>query len=269
MSEDSAAEAFLRDNPEFLNDWLSKHGTAEHLQRVARRLEENDSGSKSELSLPLPSFSQVARNSITSSIFKKYLKGDRNRKTSVRKDRNSLCQMSEEELFMELIRDIASELDVNVLCHKILQNVSILTNSDRGSLFLVRGSRESRYLVSKLFDVTNISTLEESIHTEENEIKVPFGKGIAGHVAQTKEIININNAYEVRLRPVAVAYHYLTISYTLLSFRSYSSYNIPTYIFTSHLSLLTPFLSLFLYFIFFLYHFLPLFPSLTLPALEF
>ncbi|XP_041368878.1 cGMP-specific 3',5'-cyclic phosphodiesterase-like isoform X2 [Gigantopelta aegis] len=196
MSDEKTTAAFLRNNPEFLNNWLSKHGTAEHLQHVAKRLEDNDATEKSDITLALPSFSQVARNSITSSIFKKYLIGDRNRKTSVRKDRSSLCHMSEEELFMELIRDIASELDVNVLCHKILQNVSILTNSDRGSLFLVRGTRDSRYLVSKLFDVTNISTLEESIHTEENEIKVPFGKGIAGHVAQTKEIININNAYE-------------------------------------------------------------------------
>ncbi|ESO86557.1 hypothetical protein LOTGIDRAFT_71258, partial [Lottia gigantea] len=120
----------------------------------------------------------------------------RARKVSVKKDRSSLVHMSEEDLFMELIRDIASELDVNVLCHKILQNVSILTNSDRGSLFLCRGTKENRYLVSKLFDVTDTSTLEESIHTEENEIKVPFGKGIAGRVALTKETINIIDAYQ-------------------------------------------------------------------------
>ena len=33
--------------------------------------------------------------------------------------------------------------------------------------------------------------------TNENEIKVPFGKGIAGAVAETKEPINIIDAYDV------------------------------------------------------------------------
>ena len=108
-----------------------------------------------------------------------------------------LKKMSESELFTELIKDIATELDVNVLCHKILQNVNVLTKSDRSSLFLVRGSKESRHLVSKLFDVTETSTLKDSLHTEETEIKVPFGRGIAGCVAETKETVNIQEAYEV------------------------------------------------------------------------
>lgn len=54
---------------------------------------------------------------------------------------------------MELIRDIANELDIDVLCHKILVNVGLLTHADRGSLFLVSGDRQ-RQLVAKLFDVT-------------------------------------------------------------------------------------------------------------------
>lgn len=37
------------------------------------------------------------------------------------------------------VKDICNDLDVRSLCHKILQNVSILLNADRGSLFLVRG----------------------------------------------------------------------------------------------------------------------------------
>lgn len=55
---------------------------------------------------------------------------------------------------MELIRDIANELDIDVLCHKILVNVCLLTHADRGSLFLAKGSPKNRYLVAKLFDVT-------------------------------------------------------------------------------------------------------------------
>lgn len=39
------------------------------------------------------------------------------------------------------VKDICNELEVRVLCHKILQNVSILLDADRGSLFLVQGER--------------------------------------------------------------------------------------------------------------------------------
>lgn len=68
--------------------------------------------------------------------------------------RRYLENLDEGELFMELIRDIANELDINVLCHKILVNVGLLTHADRGSLFLANGPPNNRHLVAKLFDVT-------------------------------------------------------------------------------------------------------------------
>lgn len=112
--------------------------------------------------------------------------------------KSKLEDLDEKELFMELIRDIANELDINMLSHKILVNVSILTNADRCSLFLVRGARENKVLVSKLFDVTSESTVDQSIRSEEDEICVPLGVGIAGHAAATGESINIKDAYSVR-----------------------------------------------------------------------
>lgn len=194
---------FLLNNPKYLPKWFSKHGTAALLEELKsyektteplKKISENVEPKASPKMSPLSG----GRNSITTNIFKSYLEGQRQRKQSLaKKDRNKMLQLNEKELFMELIRDVASELDVNVLCHKILQNVSILTNSDRGSLFLTRGHKDNKFLVSKLFDVTETSTLAESIHTEEQEIKVPFGKGIAGHVALSKEIVNIKDAYEV------------------------------------------------------------------------
>lgn len=97
---------------------------------------------------------------------------------------------------MELIRDVANELDIDVLCHKILVNVGLLTHADRGSLFLAKGSSDERYLIAKLFDVTQDTELEVAVQKAKNEeIKIPFGIGIAGYVAQTKEIINIKDAY--------------------------------------------------------------------------
>lgn len=104
----------------------------------------------------------------------------------------------ESELFMELIRDVANELDIDVLCYKILKNVSILTHADRGSLFLAKNSGERRYLVAKLFDLRHNTSFEEAIKlARSEEIKIPFGVGIAGTVAQNKTLINIKDAYKV------------------------------------------------------------------------
>ena len=47
---------------------------------------------------------------------------------------------------MELVRDIAQDLDLVSLCFKILLNVGILTNGDRCSLFLIFGSGDQRYV---------------------------------------------------------------------------------------------------------------------------
>ena len=63
------------------------------------------------------------------------------------------------EMFLSLVQDIATELDLGVLCHKILVNVGRLTCADRGSLFLVEQTEEEtqhvrQCLVPKLFDVT-------------------------------------------------------------------------------------------------------------------
>lgn len=112
--------------------------------------------------------------------------------------REELNRLDEGELFMELIRDVANELDINILCHKILVNVGLLTQADRGSLFLAKGPPEDRYLVAKLFDVTQDTESDEAIQKAKNEeIKIPFGVGIAGYVAQSKQIINIKDAYKV------------------------------------------------------------------------
>lgn len=99
---------------------------------------------------------------------------------------------------MELIRDVANELDIDVLCYKILKNVSILTHADRGSLFLAKNSEDQRYLVAKLFDLRHNTSFEEAIKlARTEEIKIPFGVGIAGTVALNKTLINIKDAYQV------------------------------------------------------------------------
>ncbi|KAK0093139.1 hypothetical protein PV326_014227 [Microctonus aethiopoides] len=152
-----------------------------------------------------------------------------------RRSRNELRQLDEKDLIFELVKDICNELDVRSLCHKILQNVSMLLHADRGSLFLVQGervctndtdnlrsnnntitscnnkngsrindfennlknnpaTRQSRCLVSKLFDVCSRSTLIEM--EKKDEITISWGTGIVGYVAKSGEPVNIPDAYK-------------------------------------------------------------------------
>ncbi|KAF4521720.1 hypothetical protein B566_EDAN012168 [Ephemera danica] len=120
-----------------------------------------------------------------------------NNVTSQRRSRTELRHLDEKEMIFELVKDICNELDVRSLCHKILQNVSTLLRADRGSLFLVQGERcngATRCLVSKLFDVCSRSTLEEM--EKKDEIRIPWGHGIVGFVAESGEPVNIPDAYK-------------------------------------------------------------------------
>lgn len=122
-----------------------------------------------------------------------------------RKTRKELEALDEKLLIFELVKDICSmncsssseeEFDpVNSLCHKILQNISILTNGDRASLFLVKGEKTDpqRHFVSTLFDVCSESTLEQQERAE--AIRVPWGTGIVGFVASTGDSVHIPDCY--------------------------------------------------------------------------
>ncbi|KAK2140715.1 hypothetical protein LSH36_1271g00005, partial [Paralvinella palmiformis] len=79
------------------------------------------------------SLNQYARhNSVTMTTFQNLVNGRRIQDAVPRRSKEELLRMSQIDMFMELIRDVANELDVNVLCYKILLNVKVLTHSDRG-----------------------------------------------------------------------------------------------------------------------------------------
>lgn len=118
------------------------------------------------------------------------------KRASYRKSREELSRLDETELMMELVKDIAEDLELRSLCHKILQNVSILVNGDRCSMFLVQGSEDGpKCLVSTVFDVNAESKVEDLDSLE--EVRVPWGTGVVGYVAEKGETVNIANAYEV------------------------------------------------------------------------
>ena len=203
-------EQYLDNNYEFAKSYFERKATSSMVdQWMASR--SHRPGSRTALhvsqvkkeSLPGNVLKPLARVNLAHSVSDlhaddrlKTLLGEVPPKTATLR-KSELLKLDERQLFMELIRDISNELDINRLSHKILVNVSILTNADRCSLFLVRGSKDHKVLVSKLFDVTSDSTVEEAVRSEDDEIVVPFGVGIAGHTARTGETINIPDAYSV------------------------------------------------------------------------
>uniref|UniRef100_A0A8C1BEQ5 Phosphodiesterase n=1 Tax=Cyprinus carpio carpio TaxID=630221 RepID=A0A8C1BEQ5_CYPCA len=95
---------------------------------------------------------------------------------------------------LELVRDVSSHLDLTALCHKIFLHTHELIAADRYSFFLVgEDSSNRKFLVSRLFDVAEGSTLEEASNSG---IRLEWNKGIVGYVAATGKPLNIKNAYE-------------------------------------------------------------------------
>ena len=110
--------------------------------------------------------------------------------------KRELRHIDEREFFLEIVKDISTELDLRSLTGRILLNICILLNADRSSLFLVEGPKGKQTLVSKVFDVytgTNIKPTSKG----DNIVKVAWGQGIIGYVAETGETVNITKASEV------------------------------------------------------------------------
>lgn len=177
-----SAGQWLEANSDLVEQWLKQHASSDFRRRV-------------QDAVAVTKKASVA----TPELFQRWLATSPAVNNHQPNTRHNLDALGENELFMELIRDVANELDIDVLCHKILKNVSLLTRADRGSLFLAKGSGDDRYLVAKLFDVRHDSSLEETKLARTEDIRIPFGVGIAGTVAQNKILVNITDAYKVSI----------------------------------------------------------------------
>ncbi len=91
-------------------------------------------------------------------------------------------QVQTSEILLNVMRSVASELEIDQLLQKIVAKTSEAMNADRCTLFLI--DRKTGDLWSKVAQGPNLA-----------EIRVPRGMGIAGHVALTGETVNIRDAY--------------------------------------------------------------------------
>lgn len=108
-----------------------------------------------------------------------------------------------------LVKTLYQSLDLKSTCKKIFNTVSLLLDADRCSLFLVVDddkAESKKCLVSVVFDAQSASSMldttneiNKSFDSDDDnsyeQIKIPYGQGIAGHVALTGRSLNISDAY--------------------------------------------------------------------------
>ncbi|XP_076322626.1 dual 3',5'-cyclic-AMP and -GMP phosphodiesterase 11A-like [Tachypleus tridentatus] len=104
--------------------------------------------------------------------------------------------LNERQFFLESVQEIAHDLDVKSLTQKIITNLAVLLDSDCASLYVIEGPKNRKMLVSKVFDVHCGTGIFLPGSGKDDEIKVPWGTGIIGHVANTGETVNLTNTNE-------------------------------------------------------------------------
>jgi phosphoserine phosphatase RsbU/P len=90
--------------------------------------------------------------------------------------------LSKLQFLMEATKALASTLDLGELLGRILEVAKAQADAERGTLFLVDEKSEEIW-----------SLIAHGM--EKREIRLPLGRGIAGYVAQSGEILNIPDAY--------------------------------------------------------------------------
>jgi adenylate cyclase len=91
-------------------------------------------------------------------------------------------RMRTSEILLNVMHAVSSELEIDKLLQSVVAKTSEAMNAERCTLFLV--DRETGELWSKVAQGEQM-----------NEIRVPRGRGIAGHVAETGETVNLADAY--------------------------------------------------------------------------
>lgn len=81
--------------------------------------------------------------------------------------------------------------DLGQLLRGVMAEARELTSAERCSLFLI--DKDTGELVSKVFDGTAVQKKQRQ---STKEIRISGDQGIAGHVAQTGQLLNIHNAYQ-------------------------------------------------------------------------
>lgn len=100
---------------------------------------------------------------------------------AAQQNQKTITQLS---LLFEATKLLNSTLDLSELLELILKIARNELDADRGSVFLVNNKRKELWSIV-------------AFGLDHEEIRLPFGRGVAGRVADTGETINAVNAYEL------------------------------------------------------------------------
>jgi K+-sensing histidine kinase KdpD len=95
---------------------------------------------------------------------------------------SSKAKLDKLNLLVEASKIVNSTIEIDKLLVLILNAASHSIQAERGTLYLL--NRETNELVAKVAQGKDMT-----------EIRLPVGKGLAGYVAKTGEIVNISDAY--------------------------------------------------------------------------
>jgi len=128
---------------------------------------------------------------------------------------------NEAEFLLELVKDISNELNLKSLSTKIINNLKLLVNAEKASLFFVCHPRKC--LASFKFDPhagvwdptkfasSASASLSYDSMSNDFEMEINFGNTLLGMVAENGTYINIPNASKVRKKFIDFMYNTLSI----------------------------------------------------------
>lgn len=120
------------------------------------------------------------------------------------------------EFLLELIKDTLNELNLRLLNEKIINNLKVLVNAEKASLFFVCKNRK-RLASFKLDPYSGINDESNSFDPSINdfELQFPFDSTLIGSVAQTGNIVNIPNKvnnFKSFSRPIKIIKRVIIVS---------------------------------------------------------
>ncbi|XP_035701980.1 dual 3',5'-cyclic-AMP and -GMP phosphodiesterase 11A [Folsomia candida] len=116
--------------------------------------------------------------------------------------KRELRRFDDRAFFLDIVKDIANDLDLRSLTKKIIENVTILLDAESASFFILQGPRGKQTLVSKVWDVPIGSPWTPSaMELDGVEVGMGAGHGILGWVAERGEPVNLESPTTVLQDP--------------------------------------------------------------------
>lgn len=101
------------------------------------------------------------------------------------------------DFFLEIVRDVSIDLDLDSLTNRVLVNIAILVRAERSAICFVEGPKGNQCLVTRFF----IGSADDRFTTVRAEVTNvagdTWGSGIIGYVAETGSSVNLKDARQV------------------------------------------------------------------------